>query len=193
MTEKTNVFVVDCRMDGVAGPFIWIAAVVTDRNTHVDKVHFNGVVDFTKFEARDEYTRSKTVPYANKCLTLDNVDMRRPTVYHCPVDLMNAFWAFYLTHYDSSYVVADYTLLGPERMFASCIDLDAANRQSYRPHPLIDLSTVLTQNGYYGNMDREEYMAEHKCSVIPQEWTEKSIDPMYGVMRTLSICDSEGV
>jgi hypothetical protein len=187
MAEKTKVFVVECRTDGRFGAFIWISAVVADKKAPVDNLYFNGIVNFTKFIVTGDSTCSNIVPYASECLLLEENDLRRPTVYHYPVDLMNAFWEFYVDNCKDCDIVSDYITAGPSRLFASCIGLDETHRKHHIPVPLLDLSSVSNQMGYSDNMDKEAFMTSFKCSLVPKNWTEKSIDPMYAAMRILSV------
>ncbi len=131
-----NVFFVDAETDGLHGPFLSVAALVTDNEgTVIDR--FSASVRATQDAIKDPWVREHVLPY----LACATTRARNET------ELLERFWNFWTKHRASSMCVADVPFPVEARLFSRCIASNPEERGTLGPYPLYDLATALLATG----------------------------------------------
>ena len=165
----------------------WIAAVVTNKKKGQAKTEFNGIVDPAKLHLTDNVVEETTGRYAARCLNLSEEDLRHPVVYTSHTELWTAFWGFYMTHRHNCDIINDCRFFAVENLFTTCANTYPGARKFQCPPRLFNIATMLEIRGQNSDLDREEFLAKHNCSLVPNNWHQKSDDPFAGALATLSM------
>lgn len=135
-----NLFSFDAETDGLYGPVWAIGAVVLDE--HVKEIaRFGGMID-PEVHVTDGWVKE------NVC---QHVHLER---FETPLDLRNAFWAFWMTWRENSICVSDFGTPVESGLFRACVEDDLENRQWNGPYPLHEVATALLCAGIDPDIDR---------------------------------------
>lgn len=138
-----KIFCFDAETDGLYGPVWAVGAVVLD-SANGWLARFGAQLD--PDTVTDPWVRQHVVPV---------VDL--PRFSRGREDLLNAFWAFWVTHKEDAVCVADVGAPVEAGLFRACVELDLAARQWEGPLPLHELATALLMAGVDPDVDRREY------------------------------------
>ncbi len=136
-----KVFCVDAETDGLYGPVWAIGAVVLDDGevAHAFRAQIDPSV------VADEWTRANVVPV---------VDL---PLFASRADLLEAFWAFWVTHSADAICVADVGAPVEAGLFRACVERDLEARRWEGPYPLHELATALLAAGVDPDVDRRAF------------------------------------
>lgn len=137
-----KVFSFDAETDGLYGPVWAIGAVVLDGSGDGPAPRFAGQLD--PEVVTDPWVREHVVPV---------VDLPR---YETRVELLDAFWAFWLEHKTGADCVGDFAAPVEAGLFRACAELDIPGRQWNGPYPLHELGTALLMAGEDPDVDRRK-------------------------------------
>ena len=185
--ENDFVLAIDIKTNGERGECFWIAAVVFNKKEKKQECFFNAILDVTGVVFNDGFTSNRIVPYAEKCILLQPDDKRRPEICESYYQLRNCFWTFYYKWFKNSDIITDSSLLGVWNLFNACSDICPRVRESAFTLPLLDISSMLFARKFNPNVNRQAFIAEAKCSLVPDNYTEGSFDPLSSALITLSI------
>lgn len=185
--EKTHIFTIDVKTDGINGKCFWIAAFVIKKDQWEDRTEFNGLLNCDEYIWTDAFSRDRVYSYANTCSTF--TDKRKPTLFASHYELIDAFWTFYLKYHECSDIVTDSPLLSISNLFSDCLNLNQYpdSRKYKLPYPLLDISSMLHAKRFYSNISREAFMLQNNCSQVPRHWLQLSLDPLCSSLVTFSI------
>lgn len=137
-----NIFSVDAETNGLYGSHWAIGAVVLDEQGEtVDQ--FAGQIDPAVW-VDDPWVAENIVPV---------VDLPR---YDTNQALLEAFWAFWIEHRESTLAVADFGTPVEASLFRQCIQVDDS-RTFLGPYPLHELGTALLLAGVDVDVNRREF------------------------------------
>lgn len=138
-----NHLFVDAETDGLYGPFLSVAALVTDGENR-ELCHFYGAVFPERAEIRSPWVREHVLP------SLGQAEL----FFSGEADLTEAFWRFWLAHRETCLCIADVGVPVEARLFSLCVSRDPQTREFLGPYPLLDLSTLLLARGLDPLADR---------------------------------------
>lgn len=139
-----NWFFVDTECDGLYGPFLSVAALVTT-STGRELDRFYGAVTPDPDELRSPWVRENVLPFLGRA-------ERR---FDSEEALLEAFWQFWMAHRETARCVADVGVPVEARLFARCVQKNLEERTFLAPYPLFDLSTLLESRGLDWKGDRQ--------------------------------------
>lgn len=138
-----KIFSVDAESDGLYGEIWAIGACVYD-TSGPDIEGFAGQID-QKFVS-DPWVLENIVPV---------VDLPR---FETGLDLLNAFWDFWMAHRDSSLCVVDFGAPVEAFLFRCAVGINPAARTWHGPYPMHELGTALLLAGEDPDVNRREYI-----------------------------------
>ena len=139
----SHIFFVDAETDGLYGPFLSVAAMVTDQlGAEIDR--FYGALYPQQVVITDPWVQENVFPSLS----------RAETFFETDTALLEAFWAFWLHYREDCLCVADVPVPVEARLFAKCVAADPFVRTFQGPYPLMDLSTLLYSRGIDPDADR---------------------------------------
>lgn len=144
-TEKRRWFFVDAETDGLYGPFLSVAVLVTDE-TGVEQDRFYGAVQVEREELRSPWVREHVFPYLS----------RAEQFFKNEQSLLESFWQFWMQYREQVFCVADVSSPVESRLFTTCVLQNLPGREFLAPFPLYDLSTLLIARGIPWNANRQE-------------------------------------
>ncbi|MBE6666483.1 MAG: hypothetical protein E7603_09785 [Ruminococcaceae bacterium] len=130
-------FFVDAETDGLYGPFLSIAAMVTDENG-VELDRFYASVNVSCEQLNSEWVRANVYP------DLKNAEM----FFDTEAEMLEAFWKFWMKHRADSICIAYVQYPVEARLFTRCVMKNTTERAFLGPFPLYDLSTLLVSKGF---------------------------------------------
>ena len=131
-----NYFFVDAETDGLYGPFLSVAVVVTDENGEkVDE--FSASILVAKDSIKVDWVRENVFPF------LERTEIRVAD----ETALLALFWDFWMCHRENVICIADVPFPVETRLFSRCIGMDREQREFLGPYPLYDLATALLGAG----------------------------------------------
>ena len=149
MEDQKKLFFIDAETDGLHGPFISVAIIVTDAECNeIDRKYFGIKKDNLKI--LDKWTMEHVVPYLGdyeECLDEN--------------ELLDAFWIEWTKYKDEARAVGDVVFPVEARLFQKCIDKNKLDRCFQGPFPLLDISNMLYANGVNPLIERSLYLKEH--------------------------------
>lgn len=149
MNTRKKIMFIDAETDGLYGSFISIAAKVLDKKS--GKVEDSLYIGIAKdvLQVKDAWTKEHVLPYLGEYKE-----------FKAQEELLEFFWAFYVQKREDTEVIGDVIYPIENRLFASCVEMDVANRIFMGPFPLLDLSSMLYAKGIDPMVEREK-LIEH--------------------------------
>lgn len=138
-------FFLDAETDGLYGPFLSAAALVTD-DTGREIEHLYASRPVREEDIASEWVRKNVLPH------LRNAE----AVSVSENELLETVWSFWMKHRDGAYCVADVGFPVEARLFSECVRHDPAGREFLAPFPLLDLGTLLVSSGIFWDAPRQE-------------------------------------
>ena len=135
---------VDAETDGLYGPFLSVAALVTnDAGAELDR--FYKAVRVELDSIRSAWVAENVYPFLSGAEELVTDES----------SLLEAFWSFWMRYREHALCVADVQTPVEARLFDRCIRMDPAVRNLLGPFPFFDLSTLLLARGIDWDADRK--------------------------------------
>lgn len=128
-------FVIDCETDGLYGPFLTVAVIVTDPELNIIGRNYYGVSEAIA-KAETPWVLEHVIPILG-----DYEDCRTEE------GLYQKVWNLWLECRADHYAVADVNFPVENRFFTECVKMDRPAREQLAPFPLLDLSSFLFQKG----------------------------------------------
>jgi hypothetical protein len=143
-------FFVDAETDGLYGPFLSVAAMVTDEKG-VELDRFYASVKVLPEQIETEWVKENVYPY------LGNADCR----FENESEMLEAFWMFWMKHREDSICISYVQHPVESRLFTRCVMTAVEERMFLGPFPLYDLSTLLIARGLSFNEDMQTLSGMH--------------------------------
>lgn len=141
---KNQFFFVDAETDGLYGSFLSVAALVTDAaGAQLDS--FYGAVRVKYDDISSEWVKENVFPYLSNAHEFFDDEK----------SLLEAFWAFWMKHRETSECVAYVQYPVECRLFSTCVMHNLSEREFLAPFPIYDLSTLLTVYGFGFDCDMQ--------------------------------------
>ncbi|MEE3453403.1 hypothetical protein [Dialister sp.] len=128
-------FVIDCETDGLYGPFLTAAVIVTDPKLNVTGRYYYGASE-TITKAENPWVLEHVIPILG-----DYEDCRTEA------GLYEKVWNLWLECRTDHYAVADVNFPVENRFFTECVKMDRPASEQLAPFPFLDLSGFLFQRG----------------------------------------------
>lgn len=137
-----NRFFVDAESDGLYGPFLSIAAMVTDeKGAELDRFYVS--VKISPEQIKTEWVKENVYP------DLKNADARCDN----ESELLEAFWQFWIKHRTDSVCISYVQYPVESRLFMRCVMENESQRAFLAPFPIYDLSTLLAARRFSFDAD----------------------------------------
>lgn len=153
-----KIFSVDAETDGLYGEVWAIGATVLEAGKPI-RHRFGAQID--RAVVTDEWTRTNVVPV---------VDLPR---FSSREDLLNGFWAFWLTHKSGADCIADVGDPVESGLFRACVELDIEARRWEGPYPRHELATALLMAGVDPDVDRRVFCG--RSDLVPHDPVDDSL------------------
>ena len=132
---KKNLFFVDAETDGLYGPVLSIAVIITNFEGCELERHYWGIQK-AQLQIKSEWVQQNVVPI-----------MGEYEPCRSEKDMLDRFWKIWAKYHDSAYAVADVSYPVECTVFHRCILENAEERGPEGPFPLLDLSSILIAKG----------------------------------------------
>ncbi len=128
-------FVIDCETNGLYGPFLTAAVVVTDHELNITGRYYYGA--------------SETITKAENPWVLEHVIPILGNYEDCRTEsgLYEKVWNLWSDYRADHYAIADVNFPVENRFFTNCVEINRPAREQMAPFPLLDLSSFLFQRG----------------------------------------------
>lgn len=150
--KDKGLFVIDCETDGLYGPFLTAAVVVTDPELNITGRYYYGASE-TITKAENPWVLEHVIPILG-----DYEDCRTEE------GLYQKVWNLWLECRADHYAVADVNSPVENRFFTNCVEINRPAREQVAPFPLLDLSSFLFQKGIDPLAPRLELSSMHSDS-----------------------------
>ena len=138
---KKHIFFVDAETDGLYGPFLSVAAIVTDGSAIKDRFYAALEVKIDQIES--SWVRENVFAH------LKNAEL----YFKSENEMLEAFWDFWIKHRSTAEAIAYVPFPVESRLFERCVRLDVHNREFFGPFPLYDLASVIVSRGFDSDID----------------------------------------
>jgi len=125
-------FFVDAETDGLYGPFLSVAALVTNpQGQELDR--FYGAISPEHLKVTTPWVCANVVPH-----------LWQAEVFYPDEDgLLEGFWSFWMKYREDTECIADVAYPVETHLFTQCVCRNLPERNFLAPFPLYDLSTLL--------------------------------------------------
>ena len=131
-----NLFIVDAETNGLYGDVLSIGAIVLDKELK-ETISFYGEVKIVINQSYEPWVKENVLPH-----------MRDPDPFENEIELLNAFWKFWMANRQDTYCLADVAYPVEMGVFKKCVEINKTERSFLGPFPFLDLSSFLMAKGY---------------------------------------------
>ncbi|ORU00262.1 hypothetical protein D081_1356 [Anaerovibrio sp. JC8] len=139
-----NYIFLDAETDGLYGPFVSVAMVLTDADGNELEKQYIGLSEPEK-HIRTEWVRENVLPIMGEYEKYDDEH-----------SLLEAVWSFWRTHAQNAYIIIDVMHPVESRLMSKCVSSNIEERLFQGPFPMLDISSMLYVIGIDPLKAREE-------------------------------------
>lgn len=151
-----NLLFIDAETDGLYGPFISVAIIVTDSDCKEIERFYYGIKR-ENLNIKTQWVIENVVPYLGEYEECESEH-----------ELLKKVWEVWSKYKDTSYAIADVCFPVEARLFERCVGEDLA-RYYEGPFPLLDLSSFLYAKGVDPLIDRKKLVDEDTLLRLSRE------------------------
>ena len=132
MNERTidKLFFIDAETDGLYGPFLSAAVIITDMNCNVIERAYYGV-NVKNLSIIEAWTKDNVIPVLGQYTECEN---------EC--ELLEQIWKLWESMNGKAYAVGDVIYPVEVRLFQKCIEKNLTERCAQGPFPFLDISSM---------------------------------------------------
>lgn len=147
---EKNLLFIDAESDGLYGPFISVAMILTDFHGNELKRYYWGI-DREKLQAEDAWVRENVIPKMGDYEACED-----------EAGLLEKVWEVWEENRDTAYALADVGVPVEARLFERCVARDPEDRKMKAPFPMLDLSGILWAKGFDPLIDKHVLLGEEE-------------------------------
>ncbi|MGN1168292.1 MAG: hypothetical protein ACI4S2_17900 [Lachnospiraceae bacterium] len=153
---KDKLFFIDAETDGLNGPFITVAIVITDLQCNELRREYFGVKK-ENLTITNEWVKENVVPILGDYRELESEN-----------DLLEETWRIWCDYKEEAYAIGDVISPVEARLFQRCVANDLEKRAMEAPFPFLDISSMLYVKGYNPVESCENLLQEFGEDTIPE-------------------------
>ncbi|HFI0468329.1 TPA: hypothetical protein ACGOYW_001750 [Streptococcus suis] len=141
-------FIIDAETDGLYGPLLTIAVLVTNSKGEVLESFYGGLPAHIAV-ASDPWVVDNVLPFISEYQAFDSEEA-----------LLEKVWSLWSDHREDSLCFADVPHPIESRIFSKMVTDHQEERYYQGPFPLIDIASILLGKGYSPLVDRESLVRD---------------------------------